>query len=485
MTPCRRSFSLPKFRTNLYDDNESPLYYRDRNDSIFSSYLMKLSKTIFFLILMLLAVAMTAETFAQSSNRSQRRRGDSGTSSRGDSGSSSRTTSNVPKQLPPLSPEAQAAMNQFELTRTTLMQNKRQIDKLYRTVPIGFVEKQKEHMRVLKMLETENEILKNRIVNEAVDTFRLAPGRNRFATAMVLQQVQEALDPKRPESHFNPKLALEICSLMLSEENLPWEILIRAFRSSYALQDFERARMILDRLEKIGTLKPVYYELLERTNQKWQDELLTRRLESQTGDLPIATFRTSEGTFRVELFENQAPLTVNNFVALVEEGFYDGRAFFQVVPSEFAATGDRNDNGTGSLGYSIPGEASREKARSHFAGTLSMLPDAAGDTGSKFLICHQPKIELDGRFTAFGRVMSEEGLDVVYKLNTHDATKFQATKTKPSTITSVTVENKRSHEYIKSPVGTAVTTVSTPEDDIAEQNDDDTPSSFDLLQKNN
>ena len=445
---------------------------------------MKLSKTLSFSILMLLVVAMTAETFAQSSNRTQRRRSGSGSSSRGDTGSSSRTN-DAPKELPPLSPEAQAAMNQFETTRSTLMANKRQIDKLYRTVPIGFVEKQKEHMRVLKLLETENESLESRIVSEAVETFRLAPGRNRFATQLVMQQVQEALDPKQPESHFNPKLALEICSLMLSEDQLPWEILIRAFRSSYALQDFERARMILDRLEKIGTLKPVYYELLEKTNQKWQDELLIRRLESQTADLPIATFKTTEGTFRVELFENQAPLTVNNFVALAEEGFYEGRTFYQVVPSEFAAAGDRNDNGTGSLGYAIEGEASREKARSHFAGTLAMMPDGAGNTGSKFLICHQPKIELDGRFTAFGRVMSEKGLEVVFKLNTHDATKFQSSKTKPSSITSITIENKRSHEYIKSPVGTAVSTVSTPEDDIAEQDDDDTPSSFDLLQKNN
>jgi len=435
---------------------------------------MKLSKTLSFLILML--VVVTAETFAQSSNRTERRRGGAG--------SSNPANDDVPEELPPLSPEAQTAMNQFEMTRTTLMANKRQIDKLYRTVPIGFVEKQKEHMRVLKLLETENEILEKRIINEAVDTFRVAPGRNRFATGMVMRQVQEALDPKQPESHFNPKLALEICSLMLSEEQLPWEILIRAFRSSYALQDFERARMILDRLEKIGTLKPVYYELLEKTNQKWQDELLIRRMESQTADLPIATIKTTEGTFRVELFENQAPLTVNNFVALAEEGFYDGRAFYQVVPSEFAATGDRNDNGTASLGYAIEGEFSREKARSHFSGTLSMIPDAQGNTGSKFLICHQPKIELDGRFTAFGRVMSEEGLEVVFKLNTHDATKFQSTRTKPSSITSITIENKRSHQYIKSPVGTAVTTVTTPEEDIAEQDDDDELSSFDLLQKN-
>ena len=441
---------------------------------------MKLFKTFSFVMLMLLVMAITTQAFAQSGNRAQGRRGDAGSSNRANNGSSSKQ----PEELPPLSREAQAAMNQFELTRTTLMSNKRQIDKLYRTVPIGFVEKQKEHMRVIKNLEIENEGLQQRIITEAVDLFRLAPGRNRFSTVLVMQQVQEALVPKDPETHFNPKLALEICSLMLSEEKLPWEILIRAFRASYALQDFERARMILDRLEQIGTLKPVYYELLEKTNQKWQDELLIRRLESQTGDLPIATFNTTAGIFRVELFENQAPLTVNNFVALAEENFYDGRAFYQVIPSEYAAAGCRNDNGTGNVGYSIEGEAGREKARSHFAGTLSMIPDAMGNTGSKFLICHQPKIELDGRFTAFGRVMSEQGIDVIHKLNTHYATQFQTAKTEASKIISITIENKRAHEYIKSPVGTAISSVSTPDGESNEENED-MPSSFDLLQKNN
>ena len=445
---------------------------------------MKLFQTLTFAILLLLLIASAAETFAQSSRRSSQRSGSSGSSSR------SRTTaqpegSEKPKELPPLSEEAQAASNRFELTRTTLGKNKRTIDKLYRTVPIGFVEKQQAHMQMIKQLEAQNKVLAQRIVSDATNLFRLAPNQNRYANAIVISQVLESLDPKKPSSHYNPKLALEICSLMLSEENLPWELLIRAFRASYALQDFERARMILDRLEQIGTLKPIYYEILEKTNQKWQDELLIRRLESQTGDLPIAVVKTTEGTFRVELFENQAPLTVNNFVALAEEGFYDGRAFFKVLPGEYAATGSANDDGTGSIGYSVQGEADREKARSHFAGTLTMTPNDSGNTGAKFLICHQPKNELDGRFTAFGRVMSEEGLDVVYKLNTHDATKFQSVRTEPSRIISVTIENKRAHTYVKTPVGTTVTTAGSDDSNAEDGDAEFTPSSFDLLQQNN
>ena len=443
---------------------------------------MKFFKILTFAIMLLLLIAMAAETYAQSSRRPSQRSDGSSSRSR-TSGQSAEAE--APKQLPPLSEEAQAAMNRFELTRTTLGKNKREIDKLYRTVPIGFVNKQQAHMQKIKQLEAQNEVLSQRIVSDATNLFRLAPNRNRYANALVARQVFESLDPKDPTSHYNPKLALEICSLMLTEDNLPWELLIRAFKASYALQDFERARMILDRLEQIGTLKPIYYEILEETNQKWQDELLIRRLESQTGDLPIAVVKTTEGTFRVELFENQAPLTVNNFVALAEDGFYDGRAFFKVVPGEFAATGSENDDGTGNIGYSVQGEATHEKARSHFAGTLTMTPDANGNTGAKFLICHQPKNELDGQFTAFGRVMSEEGIDVVYKLNTHDATRFQSSKTEPSRIQSITIENKRAHTYVKTPVGTTITTLGAEEENMTDQDDAEyTPSSFDLLQQN-
>lgn len=444
---------------------------------------MKLSNIIRCVILLLLLAGVAAEALAQSSRRTP---GRSGGSSDRNSQVRGQDQQTADTPLEPLAPQAQAAMDQFESTRTKLTSNKRMIDRLYRTVPIGFIEKQQQHMQKIKEFQSENEVLEQQIVQQAVDLFRLAPNRNRFATAMVLQQVQEALDPKGPDSHFNPKLALEICSLMLSEVDLPWEVLIRAFRASYALQDFERARMILDRLEQIGTLKPVYYELLEKTSQKWQDELLIRRLEDQTGDLPIATFNTTEGTFEVELFENQAPLAVNNFVALAQEGFYDGRAFYKVIPGEYSQTGCSNDNGTGNIGYAVQGEAENETARSHFAGTLTMVPNDQGNTGGKFLICHQPKTELDGRFTAFGRVRSEKGLDVVHQLNTHDATKFQSARTTPSKILSVTVANKRSHKYVKTPVGSMVSPLAAEAQEGTREADAQyTPSAFDLLQQNN
>jgi peptidyl-prolyl cis-trans isomerase B (cyclophilin B) len=424
--------------------------------------------------------ALVSETFAQSNIRSTRRGGSGSTTRGGALGNQDDAVE--ADELPPLSEEAQAAMDQFESTRVNLVTNQRMIDQLYRTLPSGFIEKQRAHMQKIKAIEAQNVVLEQRVVQDAIELFRLAPTRNRHATELVLEQVREALDPKDPDSHYDPKLALEICSLLLDEENLPWEILIRAFRASYAIQDFERARMILNRLEQIGDLKPIYYELLERTSQKWQDELLVRRLEDQTGDLPIATFETTAGKFQVELFENQAPLTVNNFVALAEEGFYNGRVFYKVIPGAFALTGCPNDSGIGTIGYSVEGEATNEKARSHFAGTLTMVVDDQGNTDSKFMICHQPTAKFDGRHTAFGRIKTEQGLNVVYELNSYDATKFRTRRTEPSKILSVTISNKRSHKYVKTPVGSAITPVA---DDSPIGDAQYSPSSFDLLQQNN
>ncbi|MDB4766592.1 hypothetical protein OAG71_02770, partial [bacterium] len=151
---------------------------------------MKLFNILTFAVMLLLLIALAAQTHAQSARRSPQRSGNS--FSRSDAQVQSEE-SEQPKELPPLSEEAQAAMKTFELTRTTLGNNKRLIDKLYRTVPIGFVEKQTAHMQKIKQLEAQNEILSQRITADATNLFRLAPNRNRFATALVMRKMVESL----------------------------------------------------------------------------------------------------------------------------------------------------------------------------------------------------------------------------------------------------------------------------------------------------
>jgi cyclophilin family peptidyl-prolyl cis-trans isomerase len=130
-----------------------------------------------------------------------------------------------------------------------------------------------------------------------------------------------------------------------------------------------------------------------------------------------AIIRTEEGDIRVELFARDAPQTVNNFVFLAREGFYDGVTFHRVDPGLVAQTGDPTGSGTGGPGYTIPDEVNDQEFT---AGTLGMalVRDEPGSAGSQFFITYTDQPTFDGRFTAFGRVA--EGMDVLESLEERD-----------------------------------------------------------------
>lgn len=124
---------------------------------------------------------------------------------------------------------------------------------------------------------------------------------------------------------------------------------------------------------------------------------------------------TDQGTITVRLYPEIAPLTVDNFLKLVDAGFYDGLTFHRVIPGFMIQGGDPVGNGTGGPGYSIKGEFSANGINNdlkHERGVLSMAramdPDSAG---SQFFIMHANAPHLDGQYAAFGRVI--EGLDVI------------------------------------------------------------------------
>jgi cyclophilin family peptidyl-prolyl cis-trans isomerase len=128
-----------------------------------------------------------------------------------------------------------------------------------------------------------------------------------------------------------------------------------------------------------------------------------------------ATFHTAQGDVTVELFAKDAPKTVNNFVFLAREGFYDGTTFHRVIKGFMAQGGDPSGTGTGGPGYRFGDEFS---ARKHERGSLSMANAGPGTNGSQFFICYAPQPHLDNRHSVFGRVTS--GMDVVDKLRERD-----------------------------------------------------------------
>lgn len=134
---------------------------------------------------------------------------------------------------------------------------------------------------------------------------------------------------------------------------------------------------------------------------------------------PIITIEMENGDImKAELYPDVAPNTVNNFISLVSQGYYDGLIFHRVIKGFMIQGGCPNGNGMGGPGYQIKGEFTMNGFQNdlqHTAGVLSMAramnPDSAG---SQFFIMHKDSPHLDGQYAAFGMVI--EGLDVVDKI---------------------------------------------------------------------
>lgn len=124
----------------------------------------------------------------------------------------------------------------------------------------------------------------------------------------------------------------------------------------------------------------------------------------------LAVFETSMGTFKVELFEDKAPRTAQNFISLVNKGFYNGLIFHRVIDGFMIQGGDPKGNGTGGPGYVIPDEFHKDLKHTG-AGVLSMANAGPNTGGSQFFITLDATPWLDGKHAIFGKVV--EGLDVV------------------------------------------------------------------------
>ena len=119
-----------------------------------------------------------------------------------------------------------------------------------------------------------------------------------------------------------------------------------------------------------------------------------------------ATLETVRGPIVIELYPEYAPKTVNNFVFLANEGFYDGVTFHRVIADFMIQGGDPTGTGRGGPGYRFEDEFKGNPLR-HETGVLSMANAGPGTNGSQFFITHSPQPHLDGRHTVFGKVTSD------------------------------------------------------------------------------
>lgn len=147
-----------------------------------------------------------------------------------------------------------------------------------------------------------------------------------------------------------------------------------------------------------------------------------------------ATLHTDKGDILIELFAQQAPKTVNNFVFLAEEGYYDEVIFHRVIKNFMAQTGDPTGTGRGGPGYRFADELD-PKLKHDKPGVVSMANAGPNTNGSQFFITHVPTPWLDGKHSVFGQVTA--GMDVVHSIPERDPSRTDSPAIR---IQSITIE---------------------------------------------
>ena len=349
-----------------------------------------------------------------------------------------------------------------QLTFSELVQrirdDERKIDQLYINLPLGFPAQLKQFENNIDALKFEVIALKRLLQPAALEAFRSDPTGSHAAATKVFEVLASKLSPQGRDSQYDPEEGLRLVNTILeikggdigikpgvspAPEDAPFlQVIFQGYLACYGLQDFEKANEYLTRLENtdIG-LDPKLRENFQATVDAWEKEKVIRDNEAKADDLPRVKLETTNGDVVIELFENEAPNTVANFIKLTKDGYYDGLEFFHVVPSSYARSGCSANDGTTHPGYRIRNEY--ENGRHHFAGTVVMQNDGENTAGSQFVILHRPDPYLLEKVVAFGRVI--EGLDIVYGFKT--VNRIRITGGEATVINKATVLRDRGHEY--------------------------------------
>lgn len=216
--------------------------------------------------------------------------------------------------------------------------------------------------------------------------------------------------------------------------------------AAFATGQFDAAEKRLKQAAEQRTLSErakAFLHDIPEYKRAWAEEQSIRAAEAEADDLPRVVLTTTKGSVEIELFENEAPIAVANFISLVEKGFYDGLAFHRVLPGFMAQGGCPKGDGTGGPGYHIPCECHQPGHRRHFRGSMSMAHAGRNTGGSQFFLTFLPTSHLDGRHTVFGRVI--DGMEVLARLQRRDP--GAASPPEPDRITEAKVVRKRDHGY--------------------------------------
>ena len=283
--------------------------------------------------------------------------------------------------------------------------------------------------------------------------------------------------PRNPDDLYYPidgggqyERALPILKLLIERGAPEKELYVYAFLCAFMTNDYETARTYLTKVkdtnalqdisdiagrgekaeQQAGLMNNVMHTMsvcvskLDEYKDLWAKESAIRAAEAKADNLPRVKLTTTKGEIVIELFENEAPQSVANFLTLVKQGFYTNSPFHRVLPEFMAQGGAKTDEGQGGPGYTIKCECYRPDYRRHFRGTLSMA-HAGRDTGnSQFFLTFIPTPHLNGMHTALGRVI--EGMEVLGDLQRRSPD-HQRQAPKPDRILKAEVVRDRGHEY--------------------------------------
>ncbi|MDB4778043.1 peptidylprolyl isomerase [bacterium] len=254
-----------------------------------------------------------------------------------------------------------------------------------------------------------------------------------------------------------PLQAYDIGHMILKKMPNDKEAQMITAKAAIRLNHFEEAGQLSESLgvamqRGLDRVDTSMFSQIEDLKASYQRELEIQAAETETDTLPRVRLVTNKGEIIVELFENEAPTAVGNFLSLVEQEKYNDMLFNRVIKDVLALTGQYyRDGGFAPVVYTIKDECDREDARSHFRGSLSMAKTDDANSGYiQFFVCERALPHLDGKHTVFGRIISGE--EVFESLSvSHFTTEENKEEKLPNVvhdyIISAEVLRKRDHEY--------------------------------------
>jgi cyclophilin family peptidyl-prolyl cis-trans isomerase len=286
-------------------------------------------------------------------------------------------------------------------------------------------DKQADIQQRWKVLIDEGDEIERRLIDTAERAYAEAPNADPQIAMLLVMVLAEKVQADQYE------IAARIGKLLMDNQCPEPAAAHFAGIAAFGVSDVDAAEKYFNRAaaqgyyqsapkdDKWALLGRAELQVIPYYKKAWAEEAAIRKREARVDDLPRVLLKTTKGDIVLELFEDQAPNTVANFINLVSKRFYNNLTFHRVEPNALAQGGDPQGNGSGGPGYSIACECYRPDHRNHFRGSLSMAHRGQDTGGSQFFLTFVPLPQLDGRHTVFGRVI--DGMDVLAKLQRRSA----------------------------------------------------------------